>query len=80
MAMEAFFASESYRAAVADLAKYARQVAPFPERGSYTFVYNGRMTLAGQRGSRSAELIVGLGALNQLKDDILELVLGKGVR
>ena len=78
--MEAFFASEAYKAATADLSKYARTVTPFPERSAYTFVYGGRMTLAGQRGSRAAEVITSLGALNQLRDDILDLVLGKGVR
>ena len=56
------------------------KLAPFPERNVYTFVYDGRMTVAGQRGSRAAEVIDSLGALNQLKDDILDLVLGKGVR
>jgi len=78
--MEAFFVSEDYAAAVKDQAKYLRQVSPFPERGSYTFVYNGKMTLAGQRGSRTAELITDIGATNQQKDDILDLVMGKGVR
>jgi len=78
--MEAFFASEQYAAAVKDQAKHVQWVAPFPERDSYTFVYDGRMTLAGQRGSRTAALITDLGALNQTRDDILDLVLGKGVR
>ena len=31
------------------------------------------MTSAGQRGSRTAELITNIGAINQLQDDILEL-------
>lgn len=78
--LESFFASEAYAATAADLAKYVRALAPFPERNAYTFVYDGRMTLAGQRGSRAAEVITGLGALNQLRDDILDLMLGKGVR
>ena len=50
----------------------------FPERSSYTFVYNGQMTLAGQRSSTVAELIVSTGAVNQLKPDITELMLGGG--
>ena len=77
---EAFFASEAYAAMAAELPKFAKNLAPFPERDVYTFVYNGRMTVAGQRGSRAAEVIDSLGARNQLKDDILDLVLGKGVR
>ncbi len=80
LAMEAFFASEEYAAAVKDQAKYVKRVAPFPERDPYTFVYGGKMTLAGQRGSRTAALITGIGALNQIRDDVLDLVLGKGVR
>jgi len=78
--MEAFFASDTHAAAVRDQAKYVKQVSPFPERDPYTFVYNGRMTLAGQRGSRTAELITEMGAINQLADDIVDLVVGKGNR
>jgi hypothetical protein len=77
---EAFFASQGYAAVSAELPKFVRRLAPFPERNAYTFVYNGRMTIAGQRGSRPAEVIARLGALNQLQDDILDLVLGKSVR
>jgi len=80
LAMEAFFASETYAAVAGELPKFVQKLAPFPERNVYTFVYDGRMTVAGQRGSRAAEVIDSLGALNQLKDDILDLVLGKGVR
>lgn len=78
--MEAFFASETYAAAVKDQAKYVKQVSAFPERDPYTFVYNGKMTLSGQRGSRTAELITNIGAVNQLQDDILDLMVGKGSR
>jgi hypothetical protein len=78
--METFFASEDYAAAVNEQAKYLKQASPFPEQASYTFVYKGKMTLAGQRGSRTAELISDIGATNQQKDDILDLVIGKGVR
>ena len=72
--METFFASDAYAAAVKDQAQYVRQVAPFPERNPYTFVYNGKMTLAGRRGSQTAELITLLGATNQLRDDIADLL------
>jgi hypothetical protein len=80
LAMEDFFASDQYAAAVEDQAKYVKRMAPFPERDTYTFVYGGKMTLAGQRGSRTAALITGVGARNQVRDDVLDLVLGKGVR
>jgi len=75
--MEAFFASAAYATAIKDQAKFVKQVSAFPERDPYTFVYNGKMTLAGQRGSRTAELIVNIGAVNQLQDDILDLVVGR---
>jgi mannose-6-phosphate isomerase-like protein (cupin superfamily) len=72
-----FFASPEYAAAVKDMAHYVRQVSPFPERTAYAFVYNGRMTTAGQRGSRTAELISKLGARNQLQPDIIQLMVGQ---
>ena len=74
--MELFFASPEYAAAVREQARYVVQVSPFPERNAYTFVYDGRMTLAGRRGSRTAELITRLGATNQLRADIHDLVVG----
>jgi EthD domain-containing protein len=74
--MESFFASDAYRAATQNQAKYVKQICPFPERSAYTFVYNGEMTLAGQRSSTVAELITNIGATNQLKSDITTLMLG----
>lgn len=62
--MELFFASKEYTAAVKPQAQYVKQVCPFPEREAYTFVYNGQVTLAGQWGSRTAQLITALGAKN----------------
>jgi hypothetical protein len=75
--MELFFASEEYAAAIEDQAKYVRQISPFPERTAHTFVYDSQMTLSGMRGSTSAQLIMGIGATNQLKDDIVAIILGK---
>ena len=72
--MEYFFASDEYAAAVADLAKFVKQVSPFPERDAYTFVYNNMMTLTGRRGSRTADLINRLGAINQVRDNIADLL------
>jgi hypothetical protein len=74
--MESFFASEQYAAAIQNQAKYVKQICPFPERSAYTFVYDGEMTLAGQRSSTVAELITNIGATNQLKQDITALMLG----
>lgn len=74
--LEKFFASEAYLKATANQAEFIRHIAPFPERSAYTFVYNGEMTLAGQRSSTVAELITSIGATNQLRDDITALMLG----
>ena len=75
LAMETFFASKEFAAAVKDQTKYVKEIFPFPERTAYTFVYDGKMTLAGQRSSSVAELIVDIGATNQLKEDIVSLML-----
>ncbi|MBD6615524.1 ethyl tert-butyl ether degradation protein EthD [Komarekiella sp. 'clone 1'] len=73
--METFFASREYANAVQDQAKYVQRLLPFPERTAYTFVYDGKMTLAGQRSSTVAELIANIGATNQLKEDVVCLML-----
>ncbi len=75
--MQQFFASEIYAAAVKNQAEYVKQISTFPERTAYTFVYDDRMTLSGQRTSTVAELITKIGATNQLKDDITALMLGQ---
>ena len=72
--MKEFFASTEYLNAVKDRAKYVKQVVPFPERSANTFVYNGQLTLAGQRSSTVAKLITQVGATNQLEEDILSLL------
>lgn len=64
----------------ARLTRFAASVVRFHERSSYAFVYGGQMTLAGQRGSRTAELIGRLGAVNQLAPDIRDLMVGGGVQ
>ena len=73
--MEKFFASQERAASVKDAAKYVRQIQPFPERAAYTFVYDGQMTLAGQRSSSVAELITEIGSVNQLREDVKSLML-----
>ncbi|MGF2039718.1 MAG: nuclear transport factor 2 family protein [Nostoc sp. CmiVER01] len=75
--METFFASREYATAVKDQSKYIKQLLPFPERSVYTFVYDGKMTLAGQCSSKVAELIVKVGAINQLKEDVVSLINSK---
>lgn len=75
--MERFFTSEIYTKTTKSQAKYIKQISTFPERTAFTFVYNGQMTLAGQRSSTVADLIINIGAINQLQDDISNLILGK---
>ncbi|MBD2357593.1 hypothetical protein H6G41_23765 [Tolypothrix sp. FACHB-123] len=72
--MEIFFASVEYQAATKEQAKYVRQISPFPERTAYVFVYDSKMTLAGQRSSTVAKLITDIGAVNQLQDNIVDLM------
>ena len=73
--MEAFFASDTFASIVAELGRHVKRMRAFLERTAHTFVYGGRMTMSGQRGSTVAELIEGIGAVNQLKDDVVDLML-----
>lgn len=79
MDMKRFFASEEYVAAVRNQAKYIKQIATFSEQNTYTFIYESKLTLAGQRTSTVAELITNLAATNQTQDNIVNLMLGKVV-
>ncbi|HEY9695444.1 MAG TPA: EthD domain-containing protein [Oculatellaceae cyanobacterium] len=75
--MEKFFTSKEYASAVKDQTKYVKQLLPFPERTVHTFVYNAKMTLAGQRSSKVAQLINDIGATNQLQEDVVSLMSGQ---
>jgi EthD domain len=75
--MERFFASPEYTSTLADQPKYIKQLCTFPNKDAYTFVYDGQMTLAGQRSSIVAQLITRLGAVNQLQEDITQLMLNQ---
>ena len=72
---ELLLASEEYLEAVKDFPKYVKDFKPFPERTAYTFVYQGEMTLAGERSAKVAELIMKIGAENQLKEEIKSVML-----
>jgi ketosteroid isomerase-like protein len=74
---EKFFASADYLAASENISQYIKQINPFPERTANTFVYSGKMTLAGQRSSTVADLITKAGAINQLQEDIVALISGQ---
>ena len=75
LAMETFFASKEYQAAVVGQANFVQRVNAFPVRDIFTFVYDGEMTLSGQRGASTASLIEQIGATNQLQEDITQLMI-----
>eukprot|EP00899_Mesostigma_viride_P017366 jgi/Mesvir1/25630/Mv01850-RA.1 len=72
---ELFFVSKEYKQAMEKMAKYIKAVLPMPENACYTFVYNDQMTLAGIRGSQIVQNIVDCGAVNQLQDDVMQLMI-----
>ena len=72
---ESFFASKELQSALSDGAFMIDMIKPCEERFTATFVRDHQMTLAGQRGSSVAQLVNDLGALNQIRDDILNLML-----
>lgn len=75
--LELLFASKEYQELLSEHQKYVKQIRPFPERSAYTFVNDGKMTLAGQRSSTVAQLIMDIGAANQLQEDVVSLMLNQ---
>lgn len=67
-----FCESEAYRATIEDQRRYLRSVGAFLVTGVYTYVRDGVITTAGLRGSRTAELIERIGAVNQTRDDVTQ--------
>lgn len=72
---ESFFASQEFHSALTDGAFMIDMIKPCEERFAATFVKDHKMTLAGERGSSVAQLVTSLGALNQIRDDIKNLML-----
>lgn len=75
LARRRFFGSAAFRRAASGLAQHARYVTPFSVSGVFTYVRDGELTLAGLRGSRPAQLIHQLGAINQTEPDATGLFL-----
>ena len=73
---ERALASSAYRDCTKNLNTYAVAFIPFPEVTAYTFVHHEEITMSGMRGAYTAQLIDDLGALNQLKPDITQLMMG----
>src|ERR1700733_3097169 len=65
-----FYESEAFRATIDDQRRYLRSVGAFLVTGVYTYVRDNVMTTAGLRGSRTAELIERIGAVNQTQDEV----------
>jgi hypothetical protein len=66
----AFCESEAYRVTIDDQRRYLRSVGAFLVTGVYTYVRDGVITTAGLRGSRTADLIERIGAVNQTRDEV----------
>jgi len=65
-----YYASESFKSITRGISEHVRYITPFGVSGVYTYVRDAIMTTAGVRGSRQAELISQLGAINQTHDDV----------
>jgi len=69
-----FYASDAFKAATAGLAEHVAYASAFAVSGVYTYVRDGELTLAGLRGSRPAQLIERIGAVNQAGADVRHLM------
>ncbi|MDF9792451.1 hypothetical protein M2440_003152 [Methylorubrum extorquens] len=70
-----FYASDAFETVSSGLAEHVAHTSAFAISGVYTYVRDGRLTLAGLRGSRPAQLIEQIGAVNQVGDDVRHLLL-----
>jgi hypothetical protein len=70
LAAREFFESEVFRATIEEQREHLRSVGAFLVTGVYTYVRDGVLTTAGLRGSRTAELIERMGAVNQTREEV----------
>lgn len=70
-----FYASAAFDAARAGLAEHVAHATAFAVSGVYTYVRDKTLTLAGLRGSRQAQLIEQIGAVNQVDAAVRGLLL-----
>lgn len=73
LARRRFFASPAFTATIDAQQATASSITAFAVSGVHTFVRDARLTTAGLRGSRVAELIQDLAALNQVDPDVERL-------
>lgn len=66
-----FFETSAFQKVFAQQAKHIEAIGAYLVTGVYTFVRDGKVTTAGLRGSRQAELIDALGAANQIKHEVV---------
>jgi hypothetical protein len=69
-----FYASDAFVVASEGLAKHVAHATAFAVSGVYTYVRDSKLTLAGLRGSRPAQLIAQIGAVNQVGDNVRHLL------
>jgi hypothetical protein len=75
VARRRFFSSRQFAESLPEQSAHIAQLKAFAVSGVYTYVSDGLLTTAGLRGSRAAELIEYLGAVNQLSPDVEQLLL-----
>jgi len=75
LARRRFFDSPQFQATLAGQGKHIAQLKAFAVSGLYTYVRDDQITTAGLRGSRAAELIDYLGAINQRSPEVEHLLL-----
>ena len=69
-----FYGSDAFAQATKGLSAEVAFASPFAVSGVYTYVRDKQLTLAGLRGSRPAQLIEQIGALNQAAEDVRHLI------
>jgi hypothetical protein len=74
LARRRFFSSDAYTSTLDTQKSLVEYITPFAVSGVFTFVRDGQLTTAGLRGSRVAELIGDLAALNQVSGDVTHLM------
>ena len=75
LARRRFFESKAFQSTLHGQARHIRQLKAFAVSGLYTYVNDKKLTTAGLRGSRAAELIDYLGAINQRSPEVEHLLL-----
>lgn len=74
LARRSVFASDAFLATASDQKRHISFASPFAVSGVYTYVRDKHLTTAGVRGSRAAQLIRRLGALNQVSPEVEHLI------